>query len=382
MKFSDVIGQEGIKSRLTRSVREQRVPHALMLLGQGGSGNFPLALAFAQYVLCENRGADDSCGSCPSCHKAGQLAHPDLHFVFPVTITRSVTRNPVSDDFIGEWRNFVSEEPYILPQKWYEFIGIGNKQGIINVYESAAVLKKLSLRSFESEYRIVIVWLPEKMNRPAANKLLKMLEEPPLKTLFILVAERTDDMLPTVLSRTQIFRVPAIESGALQAYLEAKFPDAAGQAKAAADLSGGDVLRAVEYLQSSAGTEEFLEMFMKMMRLAYLGNPSGMLDFVDEMADYGREKQKSYLLFALRMVRENFLLNINEKELTVMNAKEREFSEKFSDFVTVANINGIYRELNLAYGHIEANGYDRIVFLDLCLKLARLMQSARKVGRN
>ena len=271
------------------------------------------------------------------------------------------------------------EDPYLLPEKWYEYIGIGNKQGIINVFESAAILRKLSFQPFESDYRIVIIWMPEKMNRPAANKLLKMLEEPPSKTIFILVAERTDEMLPTVLSRTQILRIPSIDDQALQNYLENKFPDSVGDVGSAVKLSGGDYIMAVECLLSSAGSEEFLEMFVKMMRLAYLGSVPRMIEFVEDMAEYGREKQKSFLLFALRMARENFLLNIKQSGLTAMNSKEREFSENFSAFVTDANINGIYREVNLAYGHIEANAYDRIVFLDLCLKLTHLIRAGKKI---
>jgi DNA polymerase-3 subunit delta' len=373
MRFNEVIGQKELKDQLVRSVSENRIPHALMLLGEGGYGTFPLALAYAQFILCEERAGGDSCGKCPSCHKAAKLAHPDLHFVYPVATTKSVSRHPVSDEFSDEWRTFVSGDPYIIPAAWYDFIGMENKQGVINVYESAAILRKLSFQSFESEYKVMVIWQPEKMNRPCANKLLKILEEPPSKTVFIMVAEKTDSILPTVLSRTQLLKVPAIDRTDLCDYLEGRYEQQ--QIKDAAALAGGNYNRAVEHLQATNNAGQDLDMFIRMMRLAYAARVSELLEWVEEVAALGRERQKNFLLYAIRMIRENLLLNINEKGLAVMTQKEAEFSEKFSAFVTRDNAEGIYSALNLAYSHIEANAYARIVFLDLCLKLSGIIRS-------
>ncbi len=374
MQFREVIGQAAIKKRLIRNVRENRLPHAQMFLGKGGYGTFPLALAYARYILCEDKKDDDSCGECPSCHKAGRMVHPDLHFVYPVATTKSVNRNPVSDDFIDEWRSFVSEDPYIIPQAWYEFIGMENKQGIINVYESAAILRKLSFQSFESDYKIMIIWLPEKMNPPSANKLLKIIEEPPSKTLFIMVVENTDSMLPTVLSRTQIIKVPAIGQSELIKCLQDRFEQEGSGIEGIAALSAGNYNRALEYIQSTSTPDQVLEMFIKMMRLAYMAKIPEILNWVEEISSLGRERQKNFLVYAIRMIRENFLMNIKEKELAVVTQKEREFSEKFSAFVNPGNIEGIYSALNLAHNHIEANAYARIVFLDMSLKLSGLIR--------
>jgi len=379
MQFSDLIGQEGIKKRLIRNVRENRLPHAQMLLGEGGYGTFPLALAYAQYILCQDKKDDDSCGECPACHKAGKMVHPDLHFVYPVATTKSVNRNPVSDDFINEWRTFVLEDPYIVPSAWYEFIGMENKQGIINVHESAAILRKLSFKSFESDYKIMIIWLPEKMNRSSANKLLKIIEEPPSKTLFIMVAENTDSMLPTVLSRTQMIKVPSIGQEELAQYLQNRFEQQGSELDAAAVLSGGNYNRAMEYMRSADASDQVLEIFIKMMRLAYMAKIPELMTWVDEISSLGRERQKSFLVYAIRMIRENFLLNLKETELAVVTQQEREFSEKFSAFITTENIEGIYSAFNLAHNHIEANAYARLVFLDMSLKLSGLIRP-RKIS--
>ena len=379
MQFREVIGQSAIKESLIRNVNTGRLPHAQMFLGEGGYGTFPLALAYARYILCLDKRDDDSCGECPACHKTGKMVHPDLHFVYPVATTKSVNRNPVSDEFIDEWRTFVSEDPYIIPSAWYEFIGMENKQGIINVSESAAILRKLSFQSFESEYKIMIIWLPEKMNRPSANKLLKIIEEPPAKTLFIMVAENTDSMLPTVLSRTQILKVPAIGQTDLRQYLHGRFEQQESGIEGAVSLSGGNYNRALEYMQSTAGSAQVLEMFIKMMRLAYMAKIPELMDWVEEISALGREKQKTFLLYAIRMIRENFLLNIKETGLAIVTQQEREFSEKFSAFITAGNIEGIYSALNLAHNHIEANAYARIVFLDMSLELSGLIRP-RKTG--
>jgi DNA polymerase-3 subunit delta' len=375
MRFEEVIGQKEIKSKLIQSVTDNRISHAQLFLGPEGSGSFPLALAFAQYILCQERTGEDSCGGCPSCVKMQRLVHPDLHFVYPVAVTRNILKNPVSDDFIGEWRNFVLADPYIIPEQWYSYIGVENKQGSINRYESAAIMRKLNLKPFEADYKTVIVWLPEKMNDTASNKLLKILEEPPPGTIFLLVSENTDDILPTVLSRTQIVRIPAITDKELHHTIAKRYDFPEEKINDAVLLACGNYNRAVEYLNAGTDKEYQFEMFVRLMRLAYAIKLNELLTWVDEIGSAGREKQKSFLQEALRMTRENFLLTTGNSGLVKMTGKERAFSEKFSSFISMRNIEGISDELNLACSHIEANGYSRLVFLDLALKLSKLIRS-------
>jgi DNA polymerase-3 subunit delta' len=375
MRFNEVTGQQEIKRKLIQSVSLNRISHAQLFLGPEGSGSFPLAMAYSQYILCTNRTEEDSCGTCPSCIKVRRLVHPDVHFVFPVAVTKSIQKNPVSDDFIAEWRTFVMEDPNIVPDTWYNQIGVENKQGAINRYESTAIMRKMNLKPFESEHKIVIIWLPEKINDTASNKLLKIFEEPPPGTVFLLVSENTDNILPTILSRTQIIKIPAIRNEDLYQAIAAHFDFPEEKMMDAVQLAGGNYNKAVEYLNTSSEADYQFDMFIRLMRLVYSVNLKDLLSWVDEMASAGREKQKSFLLAAIRLIRENLLLHISKPELVKMTGEERAFSEKFSSFISEKNVTGIADELNLACNHIEANGYARIVFLDLSLKLSRLIRS-------
>ena len=211
MLFREVLGHNELKERLIRTVTEERIHHAQMFVGPPGSGKLALALAYARYISCQQRGESDACGSCPSCLKYDKLAHPDLHFVYPVMTNKQVTKNPVSDHFIESWRKAIGENPYLSENQWYEAIGAENKQGYISRQESTEILRKISLKSYESEYKTMIIWLPEKMNRSSANTLLKMIEEPPPKTLFLMITQNTEIILPTILSLAQIIRVPPLD---------------------------------------------------------------------------------------------------------------------------------------------------------------------------
>ncbi len=211
MLFKEIIGQQEVKARLLNMVRDDRTPHALMFLGLPEQENWPWRIAMAQFLSCNDRQPEDSCGVCPSCLKFSKLVHPDLHFVVPVLKTASVTKDPVSDLFLEEWREALLDNPYLSENQWYEAIGAENKQGIINKEESLQIIKKLGFKPYESDYRMMVIWLPEKMNQAAANKLLKMIEEPPEKTLILMVSESTDKILPTILSRTQLLHVPPLD---------------------------------------------------------------------------------------------------------------------------------------------------------------------------
>ncbi len=374
MRFSEVAGHADLKQRLVQSVTEQRVPHAQLFHGSEGSGSLALAVAYATYLSCTDRQEDDSCGLCPSCVKYDRLVHPDLHFVFPVFTTKSVKKDPVSDDFIGAWRNALIENPYITPNQWYSYIGMENKQGSIIKRESEEITKKLMLKSYESDFKVMIIWMPEKMNKTASNKLLKLIEEPPPMTIFLMVPEDTGPMLPTILSRTQMIRVPRIAEEDLLDALKKKHAVSEEVLKSAVKISGGNYVKAEENLMTSEDSAYQLELFIRIMRLAYSREFQEIFVWVEELAGLGRERQKAFLAYVIRMIRENYLLNKEQGELVRMTAGESEFSKKFFPFINDRNVPAMVQELNEASIHIEANAYARIVFLDFALKLVKLIK--------
>lgn len=374
MRFSEVAGHADLKQRLIQSVTEQRVPHAQLFHGPQGSGSLALALAYATYLSCQERQDGDSCGKCPSCVKYDRLVHPDLHFVFPVFTTKSVKKDPVSDDFIAAWRNALIENPYITPNQWYSYIGMENKQGSIIKRESEEITKKLMLKSYESDFKVMIIWMPEKMNKTASNKLLKLIEEPPPMTIFLMVPEDTGPMLPTILSRTQMIRVPRIAEEDLLDALKKKHAVSEEVLKSAVKISGGNYVKAEENLMTSEDSAYQLELFIRIMRLAYSREFQEIFVWVEELAGLGRERQKAFLAYVIRMIRENYLLNKEQGELVRMTAGESEFSKKFFPYINDRNVPAMVQELNEASIHIEANAYARIVFLDFALKLVKLIK--------
>jgi DNA polymerase-3 subunit delta' len=364
--FSSIIGQEAIKQRLIATVQEQRIPHALLLCGGEGIGKLPLAIAFAQYVCCEHRTPTDSCGSCPSCVKFAKLAHPDLHFVFPI-IKPEGKQSVVCDDFIAEFRDFVLEHPYGTVNEWINGIGSG-KQGMIYEAESGEILRKLNLKTYESEYKVMIIWQPEKMNITCANKLLKILEEPPEKTLFLLVSETPDMLLATIQSRTQRINIPQIDRQALEEALHRKFSLTPESASNVARIANGNYRKAEEMIESSDENQFNLEQFIFLMRTAYARKVKEMKQWSEMMAKIGRERQKSFFVYAQKMVRENFILNLHEEELNYLNNNEETFSQRFAPFINERNIESIMTDLAIAERHIEGNVQAKMVFFDLSLK--------------
>lgn len=374
MRFEEIIGQESVKARLIQTVKENRIGHAQLFLGDEGTGNLALAIAYAQYVNCERKQPWDSCGQCNSCIKFQKLIHPDLQFVFPVAKTRSVTKDPVSDDFMNEWRNLVLEKHYISLSEWYETIGIENKQGLIGKRESQEIIRKLSLKSYEAEYKTVILWMPEKMNRTAANKLLKMIEEPPAKTLFLLVSGDTGQILPTILSRTQIVKVPRIQIEKLAEGLEKKFDLKAREAGAIAKIANGNYLEAINLIYSSDQTEYNFEKFVSLMRTCYKPKYTEVFNWVDEMAGIGRERQKAFFQYGLRLIRENFMLTLATNDVVYLSETEEEFSKKFHRFINERNAMEIAQQFEQAQADIERNAYAKIVLLDMSLKIMKLIK--------
>jgi len=370
MFFRDVIGQETVKNRLIQSAKEERVSHAQLLAGAEGSGNLALALAYAQYVSCSDKQHGDSCGECPSCRKYMKLIHPDLHFVFPVVKTPKF-KDPVSDHFIEEWRKMNFANPYFNLDDWFDFIGVENAQGLIYSNESAEIMRKLNLKSFESEYKIMVIWMPEKMHVACANKLLKLIEEPPVKTLFLLVTENEEEIITTIRSRCQLIKIPGIEPEAMAGALERK-PEAAGKnIKNLVHLSRGNYRKALKLVESAGEGNENLDYFKELMRLSYGRKFLDLFKWVDELSGIGRERQKSFLQYALMQVRENFIFNLKQPELVFMDEQEASFSSRFSPFINERNIVSIAEELEKAHLHISMNGNPRIIFTDMALKIVK-----------
>jgi DNA polymerase III subunit delta' len=375
MLFSEVIGQDSIKRALINSANTGRIAHAQLFFGPEGCGSLPMAIAYAQYIACSGDKNDDSCGVCHSCIKFAKLAHPDLHFVFPVNTTKKIVKDPVSDDFISEWREFILQQPYFRSGDWYDFIEIENKQGIISKRDSDIAIRKLSLKSFESDYKFMIIWLPEKMNASSANVLLKLLEEPPEKTLFLLVSEEPEQVLLTIASRTQPVKLPYIDDDSLRKALSKKYSLSEAEQSNILRLARGSYTRAVEAIQSSDENQFNFERFVAIMRLTWSRSFFEINDWVEEMSGIGRERLKNFFDYAIRLVRENFISNLNKPELIYMTRNENDFAVKFHQYLNGSNVIPIYNEMNQAYADIERNGYSKIILFDFVLKLTKLIRN-------
>jgi len=373
MFFKEVIGQSATKERLIQSVNEERVSHAQLFAGPPGGGKLALAIAYAQYIACTNRQQNDSCGECPSCKKYRKLIHPDLHFVFPVVKTPKF-KEPVSDNFLEEWRMMIGKNPYFTIDQWFDQIGVENAQGLIYSHQSEEIIRKLNLKSYESEYKVMIIWLPEKMHVACANKLLKMIEEPPVKTLFILITENEEDIISTIRSRCQLITVPPIDPGSIEKAISA-LPEAEGvDLRNLVHLAKGNYNKALELLEPDDQTLFNLERFKELMRYSYGRKFTDLFKWVDQVAGIGREKQKSLLNYFLNILRENFVYNLKNRDLTFMNSQEEEFSKRFSPFINERNIIELTEVFETAFAHIGMNGNPRIIFTDVAFKITKLIR--------
>jgi DNA polymerase-3 subunit delta' len=371
MLFKDVIGQEQVKADLVGEVREERVPHAQLFAGPPGIGKLPLALAYAQYLLCTDRQGGDACGHCRSCSMVNKLAHPDLHFIFPTF------KKVLSDQFITEWREAVAANPYFDYEDWLNKIDAKNSQPVIYSQESDVLLKKLSLKSFEGGFKVVIIWLPEKMQEQCANKMLKLIEEPPPKTVFLFVSDESEKILPTIISRTQEVLIHRVPESTVIAMLELRYQLPTSEAERIAHLVGGNVSAAIKQAsqKSDGESQQYYEAFVELMRLAYLRKIREMKQWSEEMAARGREKQKDFLEYAMRLVRESFIYNLHQPSLNYMNAEEEKFVSKFSPFINENNIEGISGELESALSDVSRNVNSKIVFFDFALKMIMLLKN-------
>lgn len=373
MLFKDIIGQDEIKNRLRRSVNEERISHAQLFSGSEGIGKLAMAIAYAQYVCCQNRTETDSCGVCSSCHKYQKLAHPDLHFVFPVYNSPKI-KNPVSDDFLPNWREIISKNPYFNLSQWLTHIDAGNAQGLIYERESDSILRKLNLKSFESEFKVMIIWLPEKMHVACSNKLLKLIEEPPSKTLFILVTENEESVITTIRSRAQLIKFPFIDKGSIKHALSKIGGINPAIIQDAVHLSNGNYIKALEYLNPDENEQFYFQKFQDMMRQAYKREVLEQIEWSEEMAKIGRDKQKAFFNFALRLIREYFVLNMKQHSLVYLKKEEKDWGAKFAPFINERNIIPFFNEFELGIKHISANGNPRIIFLDTALRMVRLIK--------
>jgi DNA polymerase-3 subunit delta' len=375
MDFSHIPGQKDSIDRFIRSVREGRVSHAQLISGPEGCGSLAIALAYAKYVSCENRSETDSCGTCKSCIKYEKMIHPDFHFVFPVTKNKKDSE-PLSDSYIEEWREYVKRSPYFTLNNWLDSIEVGNAQGLIFASEASEIIKKLNLKSFESDFKIMIIWLPEKMHVSTANKLLKMIEEPPEKTLFLLVSEEPDKVIPTIVSRCQMIKIPGFTNQDISDYLISKYNCNREKSKEIARVANGNIIRASELFENEDSSLQNLEKFKKLMRFAWKRDIISIISWSEEIAGTGREAQKNFISYSLRIMRENLMLSLDQgkNDIVFLAGEEAVFSKNFHPFINQENIYPLSDEFNIAYSHIEANGNAKIIFLDLALKVTRLIR--------
>jgi DNA polymerase-3 subunit delta' len=363
VKFDEVIGQEEVKERLLQMTREGRLPHAIMLCGPQGVGKKALAVAFASYLLGEDN------------PMVKRLEHPDLHFTYPTIKLPSMgsDHKPISDDFAREWHELIMARPYFTMNEWLEQMGGENQQAIITAGESDELVRKLSLKSSQGGYKVSLVWLPERMNIECANKILKLLEEPPSQTVFIMVCQEPDKLLETIRSRVQRIDVKKIADEDVKSALMEKRGLDEDTARRISRMANGNWLKAMAMLSVDSENELFLDMFQTLMRLAYMRKVKELKAWSEQMGAMGREKQKRFLEYFLRLVRENFMYNFQNEELCYMTQREEEFARNFARFINEANIMDISDLANLAIRDIGQNANAKIVFFDMALKMIVLL---------
>ena len=378
MLFANILGLSHIKNHLTSSADAGRIPHAQLFVGPEGCGTLPMALAYMQYIVCANQNGENSGGNQACNLKFNSLSHPDMHFAFPVANSDKIKSHAVSNHYMVEWRQFVQEQPYGNLFDWYLFIGIEKKQGQIGVDEAQEVVKKLALKSYEGGYKVMLIWMAEKMNTSAANKLLKLIEEPPEKTVFILITEDEEQIIQTIRSRCQILHFPplaeeSIANGLVNSGLNQQ------EAFQLAHEANGNYNKALDLMNKDSEDLVFEKWFVQWVRSAFKakGNKAAIHELIlwsEEVAKTGRETQKKFLHYCLVVMRQAMLVNFNVKDLAFMQIHVDGFSlEKFAPFIHENNIQSIVTELEDAIYHIERNGNSKIIFTDLSIKLTRLL---------
>ncbi|MBR6814896.1 MAG: DNA polymerase III subunit delta [Alistipes sp.] len=372
MRFSDIIGQQELKRHLTDSIDKGRISHAQLFTGKAGAGTLPLAIAYAQYLNCPNRKDGDSCGVCPSCQQIAQSAHPDVHFIYPVNKQGKKSGEVVlSAEFLPLWREIMSQSGgYFTRQEWYEKLDLGKTlQGMISAKEADEIIRRLSFKSFQSKYKVVIIWQAETMNEEAANKILKILEEPWENTIFLLVAERSDLLLKTILSRTQETSVPSLKVEDLTALSHGSEQERRNMAR----LAAGDLIQMRRMVQGEGDElrEECFELFCRLMRLSYNDKHLELLDWADEVAQLSREQQRQMLTHSSRLLREAYMLHAGLGQISYLWGEEAKFCNNFAPFIGNQNIEILISEIESAMRQINQNGNARIVFTHFALAVSK-----------
>lgn len=382
MLFKDVLGQDHIKNHLTHSAENGRIPHAQLFVGPEGCGTLPMAIAYAQYILCKNKNGENIDGIDACNLKFNSISHPDLHFAFPVTTSEKVKSKPVSNYYLEEWRQLIKQQPYGNLFDWYKLLGVENQQGQIGVEEAQEIVKALSLKSYEGGYKVMLIWMADKLNIAAANKLLKLIEEPPNKTVFILITEDEDQIINTIKSRCQVLSFPPLSEDVIKNALIKNYSLEASVAAKIAHQANGNYNKACDLVYHDSEDSQFEEWFIFWIRSAFKakGNKSAIHDLIswsEEIAKNGRETQKQFLSFCLDFFRQAMLLNYKADELVFLEPKSEKFKlENFAPFIHGNNILEISDELQDAIYHIERNGNSKIILTDLSIKLTRLLHKS------
>ena len=373
MQFREVIGHRPTKELLIQLAQEHRVPHAILLIGPPGNGKLAMALAFAQYLNCKNKTETDSCGVCSSCLKYKKLIHPDLHFTIPVIKTSSLSK-PTSSDYLAKWREYFIANPYPLYERWNQTIAEENKQGMIYVDEASDIIQKLNKKSYEADYKVSLIWLPETMNLTCANKILKILEEPPANTLFLLVTEEEQRLLSTIRSRCQTIRLPKIEEQDLAEALASHPALAENNPNIVARMANGNYILAEEFLLEDEVRRYNHRQYTSLMRSGYSRNLQELLTWSDELSAIGRTRQISFLRYCSEFTRENFMSNFQRSELVTMDENEEKFARKFAPFIHEKNVMHLFAEFEKSMKDIASNGNAKAVFTDMALKVSKLIR--------
>ncbi len=367
MQFHEVVGQLDTKTKLLTQVAENRISHAQLFLSPHGAGNLALAIAFAQYVLCENKQAHDACGVCAACRKVQKLTHPDLHFSYPFFAKH---KEDTSETFISQWRTAVLKNPYLDIDEWRTYFDEDNKQANINIAECHRIIKTWGLKPFEATYKILIMWLPEYLEKEG-NTLLKLIEEPPPNTLFILVAHRAEQVLTTILSRTQLIKMPALTQAEISQFLMNRPQVSAEQATQLAYLSEGSLQNALQYLRQEES--DYFQLLSEWLRMCFANQGLKITSFVEEMSKMGRENQKNFWRYALKLLREILLVKHHCPQLTHVTEREKNFIANLSKAIHTPQIEALIIEIEKAHYHTERNANPKILFLDVSLQLVKIL---------
>ncbi len=376
MQFAEIIGQEVVKQKLISTVQENRVSHAQLFLGPQGSGKLALAIAYAQYINCKNRSDTDSCGVCPSCQQIAKLAHPDLHFSYPIILRKSGDdKKVISKDYLEKWREYLLEK-HFFPDliEWYGKMETEKKQGVIGADECNQIIKTLSYKSYEGKYKVMIIWMAELLYHSAAPKILKILEEPPEKTLFILLAEKQEQIISTILSRTQIVQVPPLDDRALTNTLLLQFGYAENQIIPMLKNATGNVNKAINILEESISGDFSSAEFREWMLLCYQRKYKALSDFVGKTSRKSRAGQKQLLSFGLNLSRNCLLIRYGQEDmLAIPDQEEEKFTKNFSKFINEKNALAYTALFEDAIFHVERNGNAAMIFMDVSLKVAQIL---------